>query len=123
MEGRRKILLIDNSADRKDRIRTLKDKGFGVYPALKIAEARTRCKPGSYDMIVVDSGEDQNVALELCDSLRTRSPKQLLLLMAAKENPSPVRDYVVSRDPVTLAEKVEVLLGHRTESAEFGLVA
>lgn len=122
MEDRRKILLIDKSADRKDRIRMLKDRGFGVYPALKIAEARNRCRPGSYDLIVVDSGDDQNAALELCDSLRNRSPKQHLLLMTAQDS-SPARDYVVSRDPVVLVEKIETLLGRRTASPDLGLAA
>ena len=122
MEDRRKILLIDKSADRKDRIRMLKDRGFGVYPALKIAEARNRCKPGSYDLIVVDSGDDQNAALALCDEVRNRSPKQHLLLMVAQDS-SPARDYLVSRDPAMLAEKIEALLGRRTASPDLGLAA
>ena len=121
MEDKRKVLIVDNSIDRKHRIRALKEKGFVVYPALRIAEARTRCKPGSYDMIVVDSGEDQSVAIELCDSLRERSPKQNLLLMVAKGSPFPARDYVVSREPAELVEKVEDILKRRP--TELGLVA
>jgi len=121
MEDKRKVLLVDNSSDRKDRIRALKEKGFVVYPALRIAEARTRFRPGSYDLIVIDSGEDQSGAIELCDSVREKSPKQNLLLMVAKGSPVPARDYVVSREPRELAQKVEDILKRRP--TELGLVA
>ena len=109
---KRKILLVDDEPDgRKQRIRILKDHGFAVYPALAIEQARTRCRPGTYDLIIVHANNNnKNVALELCDQIRINNPMQLVLLMLAPDVHVPRRDYLVSSVPKELLERVESLL-------------
>jgi DNA-binding response OmpR family regulator len=123
MEETRKILIIDKSLERKTRIQALKSLGFAVYPALKIAEAGNRCKPGSYDLIVVNAGDEQDAALELCDTIRQRAPKQLLLLMVAPGSAAPNRDYVMSNKAEELASRAESLLRRRSVTADSGVAA
>lgn len=113
MEQQQKILMIDKAADRKKRIMALKEHGFTVHPALKIAEARNRCKSGSYDLIIVNSEEAWDEALELCQSIRQRSPHQALLLMASDRQIPAAPEYLVSSDPEQLVVRVEELLGKR----------
>ncbi len=123
MDQTRKILIIDKSPERKKRIQALKDRGFRVYPALKIAEARNRCKPGSYDLIVVNSNGEQDAALELCDEILQRAPKQQLLLIVTSENQLPERGYAVSGSVEELVTRVETLLGRRSTTGEIQAAA
>ena|SRR5206468_4748897 len=123
MEQTRKILIIDKSPERKKRIQALKNRGFAVFPALNIAEARNRCKPGSYDLIVVNSGEEQDAAAELCNSILQRAPKQLLLLMVNPEDPIPARDYALTNKEDELVRRVEGMLGRRSATSDVALAA
>lgn len=116
MEKKLRILIIDKAADRKKRITALKERGYAVYPALKISEARNRCKTGSYDLIVVNSEEALNEAIELCQVVQQRSPHQPVLLMGSADEASGAREYSVSSDPERLVERVEQMLGSRTAS-------
>jgi DNA-binding response OmpR family regulator len=107
MNSQPKILLIDNASDRKERIKALSERGYSVFPALKMEEARSRCMRGNYDLIVVHAGDQLEQAQEFCDALRTQCPKQLLLMsgMAASD-----RDYAVSAELSSLIQRVDRLL-------------
>jgi DNA-binding response OmpR family regulator len=107
MNSQRKILLIDNASDRKERIKALSEHGYSVFPALKMEEARSRCTRGNYDLILVHAGEQLEQAQEFCDAIRTQCPKQLLLMYG---NTSSDRDYVVSADLSSLIQRVDNLL-------------
>jgi|SRR5579859_697817 len=117
---KRKILLVDDEpGGRKQRIGILKDRGFAVYPALAIEQARTRCRPGAYDLIIVHANNDnKDVALALCDWLHTNDSRQLLLLMLAPDVHVPRRDFLVSNVPKELLERVEFLLRPGTANPE-----
>ena len=106
MNGQRKILLIDNASDRKERIKALSEHGYSVFPALKMEEARSRCTRGNYDLILVHSGDQLQQAQEFCDAIRTQCPKQLLLMFS---NTSSDRDYAVSADLSSLLQGVDNL--------------
>src|ERR1700730_244606 len=110
MEQKHKILLIHKSRDRKKRISILKDHGFAVYPALSLEEARSRCKPGAYDLIVVNATEQHDVAVEFCDAIQERSPKQHVLLSSAGGMSNANREYTASDDPEQLLKRVKSLL-------------
>jgi DNA-binding response OmpR family regulator len=110
MDKKLKILMVDRSSDRKQRIMALKHEGYSVYPALKLSEARSRCKPGTYDLIVVNGAEEPAEALEFCDFILARSPKQPLLMMTPESTPAE-RDFTVSSDPESLREAVKSLMG------------
>jgi len=89
-----KVLLIDRNPEerRKERISVLKQHGYKVFPALDLQQARSRCKPGAFDIIVVNSGEQPDMALELCEWIRSNDPKQAVLLMVGAVQ-LPRRDY------------------------------
>lgn len=106
MDGTRKILLIDNASDRKERIKALSEHGYRVFPALKMEEARSRCTRGNYDLIVVHAGDQLEQAQEFCDAIRTQCPKQLLLM---SNNTSSDRNYAVSADLSSLLQRVDNL--------------
>jgi DNA-binding response OmpR family regulator len=106
MNATRKVLLIDSASDRKERIKALAEHGYGVFPALRMEEARSRCTRGGYDLIVVNAENNQEQALEFCDAIRKQCPKQLLLMAAAASD----RDYAVSGGIPSLLQRVDELL-------------
>jgi len=107
MNSPRKILLIDNAPDRKERIRALSDRGYTVFPALKMEEARSRCTRGGYDLIVVHAGEQSEQALAFCEELRAQCPKQPLLMSGSADG---ARDYAVGDGMSSLVQKVDEVL-------------
>lgn len=120
MNSPRKVLLIDNATDRKERIKTLADHGYGVFPALRMEEARTRCTRGGYDLIVVNAGNTPEQALEFCDEVRRQCPKQLLLLTS---DTAIDRDYAVSGGLPALANRVEEVLREKAKTADLASAA
>lgn len=109
----KRILIIDSEPTRrKERVATLKQRGFVVYPALKIEEARSRCRRGGYDLIIVSSAANQEAATQLCGEIKQGNARQQVLLMSPGGAPVGQHD-VVSDDPKALADKVEALLSSR----------
>lgn len=115
MSSTHKILLIDSAPDRKQRIKVLADRGYGVFPALKLDEARSRCLRGGYDLIVVNAAQEHERAVEFCDEVRKQCPRQLLLMTS---NSPADRDYVVPADLHSLVQGVEKLLPLETPAAK-----
>ncbi len=107
MNSQRKVLLIDNASDRKERIKALAAHGYSVFPALRMDEARSRCSRGGYDLIVVNAGNTPEQALEFCDEIRKQCPKQLLLLVSEDTLD---REYAVSEGTSSLLHRVDELL-------------
>jgi hypothetical protein len=98
-QPQRKAMMIDEDKDRyrrKDRTTLLKEAGFKVYPVLRMPDARGRCKPGAFDLIVVNATENANQALELCDDIKKCNQNQTLFLVAGEHAELPNRDYIVS---------------------------
>jgi CheY-like chemotaxis protein len=94
----RKAMVVDEDKDRyvrKDRNEMLKQAGYKVYPVLRMLDARGRCRPGAFDLIVVNAGENANAALEVCDHVRNCDPNQKVLLVASENAGLPERDYIV----------------------------
>jgi DNA-binding response OmpR family regulator len=105
-----KVLLIDRDPDlRKERISILKKNGYRVFPALDLPQAKQRCKPGAYDLIVVNSGEQPETALEFCDWIRGNDPKQTILLMVGAIVQIPHREYMVPDIPERLLERIDAM--------------
>lgn len=95
----RKALLVDADKDRnrrKERKVLLQNLGFKVFPALDVTYVRSRCKPGAFDVIVVNAGENAQSAVELCDEVKACDHNQQLFLVSNKNEAIPSRDYVVS---------------------------
>ncbi len=113
MNTPRKILLIDNASDRKQRIKALANRGYTVFPALRMEEARSRCTRGGYDLIVVHADGEQQQAIDFCDEIRKSCPKQLLL-MSGDGNSG--RDYAVSGGMESLGQRVDAMLQENSKS-------
>jgi CheY-like chemotaxis protein len=113
MNTARKILLIDNASDRKQRIKALADRGYTVFPALRMEEARSRCTRGGYDLIVVHADREPQQAIDFCDEIRRSCPKQLLLLSG---DGSSSREYAVSGDLDSLVQRVDQMLQEGNQS-------
>lgn len=120
MNSPRKILLIDNASDRKERIALLKNHGYSVFPALKLEEARSRCMNGGYGLIVVNAGEDDERAQAFCDAVQKQCPKQLLLMRTSQ---SVDRGYAVGSDAQSLLERVNSMLRPDASTSDFASAA
>jgi DNA-binding response OmpR family regulator len=107
-----KVLIVDKSIDRKKRIAALKERGFSVFPALQLAEARSRCRPGAYDLVIVNAQDEPETAASFCDELRARTPAQAVLLATSNGTGPGGKEYLVQDDPEVLAERAAALLGH-----------
>jgi DNA-binding response OmpR family regulator len=110
MDSLQKILIVDKTDDRKTRIAAIKARGFAVYPALNLQEARSRCRPGAYDLVVVNGTVEPEACVAFCDQLRERKPKQPVLLTVDDHASVPDRDYLVDNNAAELAGRVEALL-------------
>src|SRR5271166_898448 len=95
MNTEARILLIDKAPDRKERINALKNRGYAVFPALNMEEARSRCMRGGYDLIVVNASGEYEATSQFCDDIRRQCPKQLLIMCSDEQ---PARDYAVAPD-------------------------
>jgi DNA-binding response OmpR family regulator len=110
MESSKKILIIDRAIDRKKKISALKQAGYSVFPALKLQEARSRCRAGAYDLVVVNAGDELEQAVDFCDELTARSPSQAVLLIVPADGRPLERNYVVQDDLGLIESKVGALL-------------
>lgn len=115
-----KVLIVDRSIDRKKRIAALKERGFSVFPALKLEEARSRCRPGAYDLVIVNAQDEAEASAAFCEELRARTPSQSVLLAVSNGASNLGRDYLAQDDPKALAERAAALLAPSAESDETG---
>jgi CheY-like chemotaxis protein len=106
-----KVLIVDKSIDRKKRIAALKERGFSVFPALKLEEARSRCRPGAYDLIIVNAQDEPETAASFCDELRARTPAQAVLLAVSNGSGNNGQGYLAPDDPELLAQRAAALSG------------
>jgi CheY-like chemotaxis protein len=118
-----KILMVDNDPKgRKARINILRSHGFSAYPALNMQQAKTRCKPGSYDLIVVNPRDQKDQALEFYDTIKQQNPQQLLLLMTGAGETTDTAG-TVSDDPQMLLERVQSMFPKHGAASEVSVAA
>lgn len=117
MNSQARILLIDKALDRKERINALKGRGYAVFPALNMEEARSRCMRGGYDLIVVNANGNHEEASQFCDDIRRQCPKQQLVLCSADGNGA------VAPDAGSVVDAVESALGRKAQPADVARAA
>jgi len=105
-----RVLLVDNAPDRKKRISLLTKNGLVVRPALNLQQARERCKPGRYDLVIVNGGRRPDLAVTVCDDIITNDHEQILLLMVTRDIRVSPRSYLVASKPEILLDRVKTLL-------------
>lgn len=92
----RKALMVDEDKDRyrrKERNDMLKQAGFKVYPVLRMQDVSARCKPGAFDLIVVNGTINPEAAAQISEQIKANDPKQRVMLVS---NQNHHRDYVVA---------------------------
>src|SRR5581483_2528665 len=89
-----------------------------VFPALQLKDARSRCRPGAYDLIIVSAQDEPEAALAFCEELGQRTPHQPVLLIVSDGSQNSERAYEVSADPETLLQRVDTLLGDSSAKSE-----
>jgi DNA-binding NtrC family response regulator len=118
-----KILMVDNDPkSRKERINILRSHGFAAYPALNLQQALTRCKPGAYDLIVVNPREEKEQAMEFCDAIKKQAPQQQLLLMTSVDDATNA-EGTVSDNPQKLLERVQAMFPKQTSASDSSMAA
>lgn len=93
----RKALVVDDDKDRyrrKERITVIQNAGFKAYPVLRLEDVGARCRPGSFDLVVVNATQNVESAVELCDQIKRNDPNQQVFLVAG-EGTAPDRDYAL----------------------------
>ena len=120
MNSQPKILLIDKAPDRKDRINALKNRGYAVFPALSMEEARSRCMRGGYDLIVLNANGDHQQSVEFCDDIRRQCPRQQLILCTDAESG---RDYAVRSDTSSVVSAVDSALAAHAKPVDLASAA
>jgi PleD family two-component response regulator len=119
-----KILMVDNDPkNRKERINILRAHGFAAFPALNMQQAKTRCRPGAYDLIVVNPRDEEQQALELCDAIKKQNSQQLLLVMTSAHAEASGRDGTVSDNPQMLLECVQAMFPRHAVASEVSRAA
>ena len=108
MNSQPRILLIDKADNRKERINTLKSRGYAVFPALSMEEARSRCMRGGYDLIVVNANGNDEQTAQFCDEIRRACPKQQNIMCT---DGTCDRDFTVASDVASVVKAVEATLG------------
>ncbi|HEV3040998.1 MAG TPA: hypothetical protein VHA33_24745 [Candidatus Angelobacter sp.] len=117
-----KILMVDNDPkSRKERINILRSHGFSAFPALNMQQALTRCKPGAYDLIVVNPRDEKEQALEFCTAIKKQTPQQQCLVMAGDEAAN--LEGTISDDPQRLLERVQTMFPKQTSASESSMAA
>jgi CheY-like chemotaxis protein len=77
-----RILLVDgNISLRKLRAEILTREGYRVYPATNWENAIPRCRPGAFDLVLINAKDDETSALEFCTEVRRLNPKQLIIML------------------------------------------
>lgn len=92
----RKAMVVDDDKDRyrrKERVILVQNGGFKAYPVLRLQDVRNRCRPGSFDLIVVNASQNVDQAVELCDEIKRNDPNQQIFLVASGGGSD--RDYIL----------------------------
>ena len=120
MNSQPKILLIDKASDRKQRINALKNRGYAVFPTLRMEEAHSRCLRGGYDLIVVNAAGEPEEAIRYCDEIRSQCPKQLVLMCS---DGGSGRDYAIAADVPSVVNAVDAALNAKAMPADLASAA
>ena len=102
----RKAMVVDDDKDRyrrKERVTSIQNAGFKAYPVLRLQDVRSRCRPGSFDLVVVNATQNVDLAVELCDEIKRNDPNQQIFLVTA--GAAADRDYIL-RDWSQLGAKL-----------------
>lgn len=112
--GYRLLLVGRDPLLRKIRADVLKRCGYAVFPATDYEDALSRCKPNSYDAVLVSGEDNEQEALDFCEEVRTLNPNQIVIVIARPHvyipGDSCPDDVVENMHPTELIESVKAAL-------------
>jgi CheY-like chemotaxis protein len=80
--GKKLVLLVDaDTHSRESRAKVMRTLGVTVHCASGARGARSRLESGSYDLVLVDLGDDVDAAEQLVQEIRSRKPRQLVAFL------------------------------------------
>ena len=118
-----RVLLVDNSDHRKEKIALLKGSGITVFPSRSLQQARQRCAPGKYDLIIVNADADPGLAVAVCDDILSQNREQRLLLLVALHSRVADRPYAVMDTAEIWLEAVRAMFGMGASSTHIAEAA
>ncbi|MFB3813732.1 MAG: hypothetical protein ACE14L_06430 [Terriglobales bacterium] len=98
--GNYHILVIDGDPRLgQTRCMLLQNSGYRTSYAANYAQARTLWAPQVFDLVLIDVEREPEVALEFCEELKAKDPRQLIALVAGHHvwvRPNPCPDDVIA---------------------------
>jgi len=87
MEAPKRIVLVQNDRYLIDtRKALLEQQGYTVVAVHTVESARLACQNMHCDLVVVDSEEDYDAALELCEELKAEQPDNIVAVITWTES-------------------------------------
>jgi DNA-binding response OmpR family regulator len=109
----RLLLVCRDPLLRKLRAEVLRSRGYTVFPATDYEDAKTRCKPGAYEAVLVSGEEGEQEALDFCETVKKLNPEQIVIVIARPHVYIPgdsCPDDVVNDGPSQMLKSVEQAL-------------
>jgi len=115
MKAAKRIVLVQNDQYLIDtRKKLLEQQGYFVQAVHTVEGARSACRSLDCDLVIVDSEEDYDGALELCEEIRSEQPGIHIAVMTWTESAldSDCPDEVIprARGPQVFLNKVRIAL-------------
>ena len=115
MEARKRIVLVQNDEYLIDsRKRLLEQQGYQVQAVHTVDGARAVCRSLNCDLVIVDSEEDYDAALQLCEEIKSEHPEINVAVITWNESEldSECPDEVIPRvrGPQVFLNKVRLAL-------------
>jgi DNA-binding response OmpR family regulator len=95
------------------RAEVLRSRGYSVFPATDHQDAKTRCKTGAYEAVLVSGEEGEREALDFCEEVKKLNPEQVVIVIARPHVYIPggsCPDDIVNDGPSHLLRSVEQAL-------------
>lgn len=116
------ILIQDNPYLVESRKLILENHGYAVGVVYSVKEARRVCREFSCDLVIVDSEQDHNAAMELCEEIKQNNPKLRVAVMTGYHVHlhSECPDAVIRQEegPAGFVQQVQSLLSYEAASGK-----
>ena len=118
--SKKRVLLVDTNAGmRQQRATVLRKHGLEVTCASDLQDARSLCRHESYNLVLIDAGEDRGGALDLCREIKGERPGQLVAFLVGEPHylatsPEPGADGL-PHAPRVSGEMLKTLLTHASQ--------
>ena len=100
-----------DSAQRTERMKSIKSMGFTIVPARDFDLSLERCLRKSFDLVVIHEGQSLAKAMEVCEQILAQKPEQKLLLLSPAKVDKP---YACADDLNAIQARVRELFAQES---------